>query len=84
MVQVITLIWLMMTMTRSSTDSHRNTITPVTRRREKQAATKDEKSADMRAKNRNATNRTKRNGVRKHSRTELKSKAIVLPMMNFC
>lgn len=81
--QVISLIWLMMaTMMRATTDSHRNTITPATRRREKPVAVKGEKRADMSPKSPNATDRTKRNGARKPSRIGREVVATVLPMMN--
>lgn len=72
----------MMTMTRATTDSHRNTNTPVIRRREKAVGAKDGKRANMRAKNPNGTNPTKLKSVKKHSLTERELVAIVLPMMN--
>lgn len=79
--QVISLIWLMTT-TRATTGSHRNMITPATRRREKRVAVKDENRADTSPKNLNVTDRTKRNGARKHSPTERELVATALPMMN--
>ncbi len=83
--QVITLIWLMMTVTMmiATIDSRQNTTTPATRRRQEEGVVaNDGNSADMSPRNPNATSHTKRIGGKKLNRTEQKLVATVLPTMN--
>lgn len=79
-VQVVTIVSLMRTMMRATTDIHRNT-TEVIRPRENAAAVEKEEHTDVNAKNLNVTNSIKRNDIRNISHTGTIS--TVLPKMSF-